>query len=155
MGRAGQGASKGSVPARRRWSLLLRLLASERARIHAVAAELGLSPAQAHLLWELRPGEPAPMSALADALACHASNVTGLVDRLEAQGLVARGAGRDRRVKTISLTREGRALRRRMLDRLDDPPPAVAALTESEQARLLAILTRAFDADAPGLADGP
>ena len=33
------------------------------------------------------------MSALAEALYCHASNVTGIVDRLEPRGLVERRPG--------------------------------------------------------------
>ena len=41
------------------------------------------------------------MSALAHALHCDNSNVTGIVDRLEAAGLVERRAAEhDRRVKT-------------------------------------------------------
>ena len=44
----------------------------------------------------LKPGEPMPMSALADALHCDNSNVTGIVDRLEAAGLAERRAERAR-----------------------------------------------------------
>ena len=52
------------------------------------------------------------MSALAAALQCDNSNVTGIVDRLEAQGLVERRpAAHDRRVKTLVVTTEGVELR--------------------------------------------
>lgn len=37
-------------------------------------------------------GRPLPMRALAELLGCDASNVTGIVDRLEARGLVRREA---------------------------------------------------------------
>ena len=43
---------------------------------------------QAHVLRLLEPGEPLPMRTLARKLCCDASNVTGIVDRLEERGLV-------------------------------------------------------------------
>ena len=50
-------------------------------------------------LGHLDADEPLPMSALAGALQCDNSNVTGIVDRLEAAGLAERRpAERDRRV---------------------------------------------------------
>ena len=59
----------------------------------------------------LEPDEPLPMSALAGALQCDNSNVTGIVDRLEAAGLAERRAAeRDRRVKTVVLTPHGEAV---------------------------------------------
>ena len=46
--------------------------------------------------------EGLPMHEIASLLACDSSNVTGIVDRLEARGLVTRRtAERDRRVKQI------------------------------------------------------
>jgi DNA-binding MarR family transcriptional regulator len=48
---------------------------------------------------------------LADHLDCDPSNVTGIADRLEGLGLVTRGPGADRRVKQLSLTDRGSALR--------------------------------------------
>ena len=63
---------------------------------------------QAMALTSLEPGEPIPMSALAGLLMCDNSNVTGIVDRLEALGLVERQpAERDRRVKAVALTEQG------------------------------------------------
>ncbi len=48
------------------------------------------------------------MRALAGLLACDASNITGLVDRLEAQGLVSRHLDPgDRRVKNVVATEKG------------------------------------------------
>ncbi|CAL9675149.1 hypothetical protein SUDANB105_07822 [Streptomyces sp. enrichment culture] len=53
--------------------------------------------------------QPLPMRALAGRLACDASNITGLVDRLEARGLVSRHADpADRRIKNVVATEEGR-----------------------------------------------
>src|SRR5262249_15228793 len=70
------------------WTLLFRLFVSQRGRVPQVAAEFELSPMQAHVLRLLEPGEPLPMRTLARKLCCDASNVTGIVDRLEERGLV-------------------------------------------------------------------
>ena len=70
----------------------------------------GLSGAQARLL-ALVITEPRPMSKLAYVLRCEPSTVTGLVDRLEKNGLVDRHADpQDRRVKLIAPTEAGREL---------------------------------------------
>src|SRR5260370_1388861 len=67
------------------------------------AAEFYLHPAQAGALLQL--DSPLPMSELAALLACDNSNVTGLIDRLEGRGLVARQpSSQDRRVKHVVLT---------------------------------------------------
>lgn len=72
----------------------------------AVAAERDLTLMQGKMLGLLR--RPMPMRTLADLLACDASNVTGIVDRLAARGLVRREADpSDRRVKRVTLTDEG------------------------------------------------
>ncbi len=56
--------------------------------------------------------QPIPMGELARMLACDNSNVTGIIDRLEERGLVERRAAkRDRRVKLVALTREGKRLK--------------------------------------------
>src|SRR6266550_3915194 len=86
----------------RAWQLLMRFFFAQRAHLPASGAEFDLSPAQCHVLHLIRPGRPLPMSHLADTLSCDASNVTGLIDRLESRGLVHRQASaRDRRVKVL------------------------------------------------------
>ncbi|MDF2692149.1 MAG: Transcriptional regulator, MarR family [Labilithrix sp.] len=98
---------------------------------------------QATLLRVMDPGCPAPMSMLATALACHASNVTGLVDRLEEQGLVTRRASEeDRRVKHICLTPKGVEVRESLCSALFAPPPELARLDEDELAALEKLLRR-------------
>jgi DNA-binding MarR family transcriptional regulator len=94
----------------------------------------------------LDPDEAMPMSALAERLFCDASNVTGLVDRLEARGLVERRTAEgDRRVKALTLTREGVELRDRVLAVMSEPPEAIAALTLADQRALRDILARAVE----------
>jgi MarR family transcriptional regulator, organic hydroperoxide resistance regulator len=135
---------RGPAAAREIWALLVELSMSHmRERFIGTVTELELSPPQAHALKVLRPGHPIAMRELADGLHCDPSNITGIVDRLEARGLVERGAAAgDRRVKTLLLTARGVALRARLLDRLSEPPPAIAALTADEQRQLLDLLRR-------------
>lgn len=134
------------MPGRRRceaWDLLQSLLESTRARIPAVAAELELSTAQCEVLRRLPPRRPLTMGELARSLACDASNVTGLVDRLESRGLVERRASRrDRRVKVIALTREGGHVRARLVARLSRPPDPISRLSDADRERLTAILRK-------------
>jgi MarR family transcriptional regulator, organic hydroperoxide resistance regulator len=114
-----------------------------RERFIAIVTELELSPPQAHALKVLRPGNPIAMRELANGLHCDPSNITGIVDRLEARGLVERRAAPgDRRIKTLVLTGGGVQLRGLLLDRLSEPPPAIAALSADEQRLFRDLLRR-------------
>jgi DNA-binding MarR family transcriptional regulator len=133
------------------WKLLLRVVAAERARLPAIAAELGLSEAQCLVLEHLDPALPVPMCRLAEALDCDRSNVTGIVGRLEARGLVERRLDpSDRRVKNLVLTETGRRQRQRLLDRLAEPPAGIRELPREQQVLLQAILRRAFAPSSEG-----
>lgn len=102
-----------------------------------------LTVPQATLLRMMQLDKPVPMSALATALACHASNVTGLVDRLEEAGLVARRpSDEDRRVKNIELTPKGAEVREMLYSEIFAPPPELARLTDEELGQLEALLRR-------------
>jgi MarR family transcriptional regulator, organic hydroperoxide resistance regulator len=128
------------------WPLLVRLFFAQRASLPQVAAELRLSPAQCHVLHLIEPERPIPMGELAETLACDASNVTGLVDRLESRGLVRRrpSAG-DRRVKVLVLTRNGSRLRALLLHRMTAPPAALERLSLREQQALVRMLRRLLE----------
>ncbi len=70
----------------------------------------GLTPARAHVLWELQHRGPLPQRALAEALRVSARNVTGLVDGLVEGGFVTREPHpTDRRATLVSLTERGAA----------------------------------------------
>jgi DNA-binding MarR family transcriptional regulator len=128
------------------WQLLVRLSFTHRASLPPVAAELELSPAQCHLLNVIDPERPMPMGQLAGALACDASNVTGLVDRLETRGLVARRPSEaDRRVKVLVLTPLGVKIRTLLVERITSPPEALARLTAAEQRALAELLRRLME----------
>jgi MarR family transcriptional regulator, organic hydroperoxide resistance regulator len=130
----------------RAWQLLMRFFFVQRGHLPSWGSAFGLSPVQCHVLHLLEPGRPLPMSRLADALSCDASNVTGLVDRLEAQGLVTRRpTPDDRRVKVLELTAQGVRRRAELLRRMTGRPLPLSRLTPREQRTLVALLDRLFD----------
>src|SRR5881394_1596974 len=119
------------------WQLMVKLFFNQRADLPALAWEFELSPAQCHVLHLIEPGRSIPMGRLAEALACDASNVTGLVDRLESRGLVRRQASTgDRRVKVLELTPAGARLRSTVIDRMTKPPESLSRLSSEEQKAL-------------------
>ncbi|HEX8771028.1 MAG TPA: MarR family transcriptional regulator [Acidimicrobiales bacterium] len=105
------------------------------------SSEFDLSFAQAMAVRELE--EPLSMGELAERLGCDASNVTGIVDRLEERELVERQilAG-DRRVKRLVLTDAGRALRAAHQERLAQDVPLAASLSPEDRQVLADLLRR-------------
>jgi DNA-binding MarR family transcriptional regulator len=117
----------------------------QRGEHFAILRELGLTPGHLKALAVLDPEQPRPMRAMADALACDASLVTWLTDRLEERGLVERRSDpSDRRVKTIALTAQGVKTRQRLAAAFFEPPPD-----------LLDLDTKTLDALHRGLAKLP
>ncbi|MFF5184259.1 MarR family winged helix-turn-helix transcriptional regulator [Streptomyces sp. NPDC000345] len=107
----------------------------------AAAALHGLTMTQAKMLILLR--QPLPMRALAGRLACDASNITGLVDRLEARGLVSRHAdAADRRIKNVVATEEGRQAVRLIRADMRATSAAFARLDEEGRRSLHELLGR-------------
>ena len=80
------------------------------ARVETRLGEIGLSlPKLAALHHLSQAGDSLPLGQLAERLACVKSNVTQLVDRLEADGLVVRAADpTDRRSRLAVLTDSGK-----------------------------------------------
>ena len=125
------------------WKLLMKLFFTQRADLPTLAAEFDLSPAQCHVLHLIEPDQPVPMGQIAESLACDASNVTGLVDRLESRGLVRRQpSGGDRRIKVLELTQAGARLRSVVMERMTKPPEILGRLSLEEQRELVRILKR-------------
>jgi DNA-binding MarR family transcriptional regulator len=131
----------------------LRCVASERLLHH------GVSMAHLHLMSMLDRHGELPMSRIAELLDVSDSNATGLIDRMEERGLVARVRHpEDRRVVLVRVTDRGRQiltdmeilrddLMRRVLSRLDDGKLArLAAAVGDVQAALAAAAV-----DEPGL----
>ena len=137
---------KSKGPTCEAWQLLVRFSLTQRATLPALAADLELSPAQCHLLNVIAPGQTMTMGELAGALSCDASNVTGLVDRLESRGLLLRSPSEeDRRVKVLSLTPLGTKVRSALLERMTSSPPTLGRLSEADQRALARILRRLLD----------
>jgi len=127
------------------WELVNELVHSQRQAVMAIASELELSVPQTMALRRLDPARPMPMSELAGALRCDNSNVTGIIDRLEDRGLVRREpSAQDRRVKMLTVTVKGEALRERLRQLWDRPPAGLASLDEDDQIALRDLLRRAL-----------
>jgi DNA-binding MarR family transcriptional regulator len=70
--------------------------------------ELSL-PKLVALYWLMKSGESLPLGQLAERISCVKSNVTQLIDRLEADGLVARAPDpNDRRSRLAVITAKGK-----------------------------------------------
>jgi DNA-binding MarR family transcriptional regulator len=114
-------------------------------RVEAKLSEIGLSLAKLAALHRLsEAGESLPLGQLAERLSCVKSNVTQLVDRLEADGLVSRAADpNDRRSRLAVLTDAGReAYERGMRIQIDAEEALFGALTPEESATLHTLLAK-------------
>lgn len=77
----------------------------------ASLVEQGIGPAQVHALMWLRTDGPLPMGRVANRCGVTDKTVTGIVDRLERDGLVLRERSEsDRRVVQVALSDKGRKL---------------------------------------------
>jgi DNA-binding MarR family transcriptional regulator len=93
------------------------------------------------LLIEANPG--VTQGRLARAVSLERSTMVGVLDSLEARGLVERRRGEDRRTNGLWLTRRGRALLVRLKRRIALHERRVASrLSPAERAQLLALLER-------------
>ncbi|MFE8959380.1 MarR family winged helix-turn-helix transcriptional regulator [Streptomyces iakyrus] len=125
---------------------VVELIGEVVARFHedyeSAAADHALTGAQARLL-SLLCLEPLPMRRLARQLKCEPSNVTGIVDRLEARGLVERRPDpADRRVKVAAATEEGCRVARSLRESLRFAREPLAGLSEGERVALRDTLRR-------------
>ncbi|MCT9007337.1 MarR family winged helix-turn-helix transcriptional regulator [Streptomyces sp. NPDC054766] len=108
------------------------------------AASENLTASQGKTLNVLRRG-PASMSALATTLTCDASNMTGIIDRLEKRGLVRREPRpSDRRVKNVVLTAEGERVIDVIRGKMHTTQAGLNRLDEQERDTLYTLLERAF-----------
>jgi len=127
------------------WGVIVHAVMARKEHMAAVASEFDLTLAQAHLLRLLQFGPARTMTSLADALACDASNVTGIVDRLESRGLIMRGnASHDRRIKTIFLTARGNAVVGELTAAFLEPPDELGKLSEAHLKKLHQLLVKPF-----------
>ncbi len=121
----------------------LHAMQSLQARLEDVFGEVGLSLARYGVLNELvRAESPLALSELAARLSCVRSNMTQLVDRLEADGLVRREADPDDRRSTRAvITATGLARHADGADRLRQVEASFdATIPEAERGALLRVL---------------
>ncbi|HEU5306084.1 MAG TPA: MarR family transcriptional regulator [Acidimicrobiia bacterium] len=118
---------------------LMGVMHAMKAHVAELAAGFDLTPSQLAALGHL--DEPWSQRQLAESLHFDASNVTDIVDRLEARGLVVRTVdAHDRRVRRIVRTPEGDELRRKAFTAALATAPTVAPLSASEQRTLCDLL---------------
>lgn len=124
------------------WQRMMSLFFSRRDALFAELSKLALTPPHGHALMSLRHG-PIRMRDLADAMACDASYVTAVADRLEELGLaVRRNANDDRRVRELVLTAKGERVGARLDAIFSSPPEALVALPAADRAALTRILRK-------------
>jgi len=105
----------------------------------------GVTQTQFVVLAAILAGRRSTMGALAKSLHVRMPTMTGIVDRLEARGLLERKQiSKDRRVKQLVLTPEGRRLRRRV-DSLLSTTPGLSALAPPQQEVLRDLLKRTLE----------
>jgi DNA-binding MarR family transcriptional regulator len=124
--------------------LLFGLVQSLRKHMLGVAADLGLTPAQAAAVRNLY--QPRSQQDLANRLELNASSVTDIADQLEAQGLVERQVDSDdRRIRLLSLTPKGETVRREFFARMIQDAPPLKGLSRGERATLQRLLAKSVE----------
>lgn len=123
-------------------------------RAHLIRAteEHDLPPHLAMALRAIDPERPVPQVDLADRFACDPSNVSVIVDRLEAAGLAERRvSSMDRRKREVVLTERGTSLRTAFLASLAQVPADIHSLDHDDRQQLLELLERllGFPPDPP------
>lgn len=127
--------------------LWFQIQARLEAHFSELAAQYGLTAVQAKVLLQLPSGGAMTMRALAGQLQYDASNLTGVVDRLEASGAVRRQPHpQDRRVKRVELTDKGRSLREAFWEKLTNRSGPLGRLSSRELIDLRALLVSAMRA---------
>ena len=124
---------------------LLHAAGSAEGFVESKLAAIGLSiPKLAALYRLVEAGDSLPLGQLAERLACVKSNVTQLVDRLEADGLVSRAAdSNDRRSRLAVLTDAGRKAYRDGSAIFETTERELfTPLTDNESAQLHALLAK-------------
>lgn len=107
------------------------------------AAEVGLTKQQAYTLHLLAREPGQSMSALGERLGADPSTISGLVDRLEARGLIERHhISADRRVKVLTMTALGNEMDTRVEALLHERAPGQAVLSAAERKTLTELLER-------------
>ena len=119
-----------------------RLRLAQQAVFRDFAASVhGLSPGRVGLLITIDANPGITQSRLAESASRDRSTMVGVLDQLQARGLIERRRGSDRRTNGLWLTRAGRALLGRALRAIARHERRIAArLSAAERRQLLALL---------------
>ncbi|MFJ2666555.1 MarR family winged helix-turn-helix transcriptional regulator [Nocardia fluminea] len=110
----------------------------------AAAASENLTASQGKTLTVLR-RRPVSMRALAEIMACDASNITGIINRLEKRDLVRREASAsDRRVTHLVITPEGERVTDTIRAKMHATQAGLNTLSDRERESLFSLLERVF-----------
>lgn len=118
--------------------MLVRISEQSKTDFTRIAEELGLPVHLARAV--VRLSNPEPMRDLAEQLECDRSYITSIADQLEERGLVERVPGRDRRVKLLQLTADGKRLRRKISDEVASRALVLRRLDAEQRAALRPLL---------------
>jgi MarR family transcriptional regulator, lower aerobic nicotinate degradation pathway regulator len=112
-------------------------------------SDFGITPVQYGAMAAVQANPDIDQRSLADLIAFDTSTIGGVVDRLEARGWMQRNASpTDRRVRLLTLTREGEATLQRVRPAmLRAQTRILAPLSEREQSVLLKLLGKIVAAD--------
>lgn len=123
--------------------LLVLMMHAKRCMCSAVERQK-LTPAQGMLLVLLDVDTGISMQRLSELMGCDASNITGLVDRLDASGYIIRSTNpKDRRVKTIQLSTKGEACRSELINELKvSEATDLSSLSENEAEEFMRITAK-------------
>ncbi len=126
--------------------LLFRYAFSIKHNLAKIAETYDINVMQAFTLCALDEHGSIHMNQLGSLLYCDASHVTGIVERLHATGLLDRKeCSSDRRLKELSLTAKGVAVRKDILEKLNTTCTAISTrLSHEEIIQLESLLQKAL-----------
>lgn len=126
-------------------------------RLHQIAVAIflqeteahGITPVQYAALQTVGNAPGIDQRTLAGTIGLDTSTVAGVIDRLEARGLLARGTSpNDRRVRLLTLTAEGQALLAKVVPDMQKAQQRILApLPKAERAEFMRMLRTLVDAN--------
>ncbi len=124
------------------FELLIKCMMQSKHRLVELGSDYELTAMQTMMLILL--DAPKPMNSFTKVFNCDASNITGIVDGLEAKKLAARYPDKlDRRLKMIKLSTKGETLKKKLIGKLiDDESSILFNLSLNELNTLTSLLKK-------------
>lgn len=130
---------------------LFRVAVAAKHNLMDIAESYGLTVMQMYTLCLLETDTSIPMNSLSSTLACDASNVTGIVDRLLQHDYIKREENpKDRREKMITLSPKGAKICEKISESfISGQPQALQALSKEDKDTLLSLLSKVISSEIP------